>query len=148
MTPSREQIDWIKAFVAEMAGHWGNPTAAIVAAANEPTIDNPTPQPTRPKPYTLETLMAHLDATAIGKLRSLPSLERLLDRIEANDRVNCARWLTLLAAAGDITADQKAALQAVLEETEPDPTWPPRISPAERYFGRLVTHEDVQEARP
>lgn len=144
MNASPDQIAAIRARISEAS--LGDDPDAIVAALNEPAIPNPEPQPTRPKPFTLEDLISKLDAAAIGKLRSLPTLDRLLDRIEANDRVNCRRWITLLVAGGDVTQAQAAGLAAVLDATEPDPAWKPLLSWSQLNLGRAVDGFDVMAA--
>ena len=144
MNPNPEQAAAIRAKIE--ADGLGPDVSAIVEALNAPAIDNPTPQPTRPKPYTLEDLMAALDTATIGKLQSLPSLDRMLDRIEANDRLNCKRWINLLVASGTITAEQMQSIAAILDATEPDPGWKPQLSWAQVNIGRPVDGFDVMAA--
>lgn len=128
------------ALVAELAkpAYSGLDDARATAALNAPaSVPNPTPQAQVPKPFLTRDLMGLLDAAAIGKLQSLPSLARLLDDIAAQVPGPLDNWIALLQAGGTITPAQGAALAGVVHATQPDPAWRPTVpgpSPFQALF--------------
>ena len=109
-------------------------------------IPNPVPQAVVPRTFTKADLKSILDTAALGRLQGLPSLPRLLDMIDSQNRESLALWADLLTAGGTITAAQRTALLGRLAETVPDPSWPatvPGPSPLETEVG--VGSVDVPE---
>lgn len=148
MYPSPAAASWIDGFAAGLSGGWAaNTDAAIVAAANAATVDNPAPQGTVPKPYTFGDLVGQLDATAAANLCGMAGLDTLIAQINSSDATAAARWVGLLELAGKIAPAQGSAMLAIVRATEPDPSWPPRIGAAQAALGRPVDAADVSEAR-
>ena len=147
MNPTPDTIAWIRSYVATLPGGWDTSVPDIVAAANTPTVPNPAPQPTVPKPFYVTDLVAHLDAETLASLRTLPSLPRVLDDINSNNRAGCNLWLNLLLASTDITQQQHDALAAVINATYPDPSWPSQVGAAEANLGRPIDQLDVLGAK-
>ena len=148
MNPSPDQIAWIRSYVATLPGGWSTSTPDIVAAANAPAVANPTPQPTVPKPFAVSELMASLDPATLAKLRTLPSLPRVLDDVNANNVAGCNLWLNLLLASADITQEQHDAMALTVNGTYLDPSWQSQVGAAQASIGRPVDQLDVLEAMP
>lgn len=149
MNPSPAAVAAIQTYAAALSGGWaGNADDAILAAANAPSVANPTPQPTVAKPYTYVDLLGHLSAGSIAKLVVLPSLPTIVDSINAGNLLACQRWIATLVAGAIITGDEATALGGVMAATEPDPAFPARISWAEADIGRPLDLSDISEARP
>lgn len=147
MHPSASAIEWIKSYVAGLVGGWSLTDDEIVAAANERRLDNPTPQPTIKTPFWVSMLVACLDPAAIGKLRNLPSLPRILDDVRAQDQAACHLWIMMMLAAGDITQEQHDAMAAIIDAVGPDPDWPSKVGAARVGIGRDLDTLDVAAAR-
>lgn len=69
--PTATALDWINFYATSLAGGWGgNTNAAILTAANNPTVANPATQATVPKPFTLTQVLGELSAASQGNLTS------------------------------------------------------------------------------
>lgn len=148
MNPNPNQIAWIRSFVATLPDGWETPDAAIVEAANAATVPNPNSQPTVAKPFTAADLIGNLDPAAIARLRSFPSLPRVLDDVAKNDVAGCNLWLTMLLVAQDVNQAQHDAMAAVVNATWGDPSWRPQVGAAEAAIGRPLDQHDTLAARP
>lgn len=134
--------------IREHVTDWSPADATIAGSLNAPAIANPAPQPTVAKAFLTHDLMSLLDAPALAKIQSLPSLARLLDDIELGVSSRLDNWLALLTVGGTITTNQAAALSGVIHATELDPAWPSQISWAVANLGRPVDLEDIAASRP
>lgn len=106
---------------------------AIADALNAPTIaDNPNPQGVIPKPITLKSVMALVQpAEMVAVYQELPNyVNDLKTAIDNHDREYMAGLLVIAATAGVIGQATTAALQALLLETIPDPSWTETVSGA------------------
>lgn len=142
--PSPAAIAWIQSAVAD----WSLSDAAIAMALNARMVANPADRPIVPLPFAVGDLLGVLDSGAMGNLGHHPSLPRILDDIAAMNRPGLMMWVTTLAAAGDITAPQRTALEAILAATGPDPAWPNEVPEPVVHIGRLVDPDDIAAARP
>ncbi len=100
-------------------------------------VANPTPQGQTAKPFTIAQVFGLLSAASAGKTCSVAFMPDIRDKIAANDRTACGLYANLLAAGGVITPDERAAILAVLQATQPDPGWAatvPGVSPKETLF--------------
>lgn len=141
------ELDGDPAGIGYKAGDAFKATAEIARLLTEPhgTIANPSPQPTLPKPFGLDDVLGVLDEPAQARVFSSVHLERILDAIAAQDRVAVGHFATILASTsvGAITADQRAAVLALLAAAGPDPAWPatvPDLSRVEKLGFDGVVH--------
>jgi hypothetical protein len=128
MTDLRQYI--IDNYPAEVAAQ---DYRAIVDALNAPTIaDNPNQQGVIPKPITLKGVMALVQpAEMVQVYKQLPNyVTDLKTAIDNHDREYMAALLVIAATAGVIGEETTAALQALLLETIPDPSWTETVSGA------------------
>lgn len=144
MNPSPAAI----ALIRERVTDWTPDDASIAAMLNVPSVANPTQRPTVAKPFTARDLMGVLGQPEQAKLLMLPSLARLLDDIVTGSLVPLENWVIMLRSGDFITQEQAAGLFAIIQATEPDPSWQPQISWAEAVIGRLVDADDIAAARP
>jgi hypothetical protein len=104
------------------------------AALNAPTsIKNPQAQGQVPKPFTYLDVLGRLGAASVAAVRQCPALPRVLDDINAQNRIAVHTWADFLAAApqgatGMITPAEHDAIVALLAATVPDPAWPPTVA--------------------
>lgn len=91
-----------------------------------PLTDNPEPQQQTPKRLTLSVIFATI-ATAtpadVAKLKDIPGwiVDRTEAALAANDRTTLNNYLAIVSS--QLAASSKAALVALLAETEADPAW-------------------------
>lgn len=124
----------------------------IADALNQvPQIDNPTPQPNTPKRLTLSGVFATIvqaTPTDVVKLKDIPGwvVDRTEEAMKANDRIQMANYLAI--CGGLLASTSKAALLALLGETEPDPSWSATIagqSRAQELGLGVVAPVDIQK---
>lgn len=120
----------------------------IATRLNAPTTKpNPTPQPNVPKSLTLGQFLDVIIDADIAAVRALPAW--LMDRIERKlaerDRTDLPRYFRHIGPA--LAAASRTAVQALLAQTEPDPSWPaivPDVSRAAKAGLPIVSPRDVE----
>lgn len=134
--------------------------AALAAAQDYPalaallnaraTLPNATVQALIPKRLSLGDLLAAVSPQEALAVMSLPNLPERTERAaDANDRSTLATLVGLLAQAGELSPQSVQALSALMQQTEPDPTWQAEIagqSRAEALGLGVVSERDVQGA--
>lgn len=112
-----------------------------------PLLDNPTPQPDRPRLITWRAFLDALTAGDVAKVYASGMTGDVRAALDSNDRAIAGslwRGLKTILAAGSITA-----IEAAMAQTEKDPAWSAKIagqSWADANLGRAVTPSDVQAA--
>ena len=91
-----------------------------------PLVDNPDPQPSRMKPVSASEILGMLSQESLANI-PYDALMAAREAADANDIERLSLQLQVFAGKGWITADETAAFQARLQETEPDPTWPAQV---------------------
>jgi hypothetical protein len=78
--------------------------------------------------------MALLSANSLANVRALPELARVLDDINNQNRPAVTAWANMLLAGANppITQAEHDAMVALVQATEPDPTWPATVPDASR----------------
>jgi hypothetical protein len=148
MNPSDTAIAWIKSYVASLSDSWaGNTDRDVVTAANTPSIANPAPQGTVPKPYTAASLLGLFSQASAASVEGFPALQGLFDAISAQDGASIAAAVALLEASGRVQPSEAAAITAAVTATEPDPSYPALIGAAQSHIGRTLDIDDVATAR-
>lgn len=147
MHPSPDAIAWIRAFIAGLKDGGSLSDQAVADAANAPTIPNPEPQPTRPKPWKWVDVAAMLSPGSLGSLMDLGTGSLMIEQLNSGDPAAQAAWLAALVRTGKLTPDEIGSVLAITAATEPDPSWRSHTSVAERDLGRLLDAQDVAEAR-
>lgn len=150
MNPSSSAIASIQAFVGTLAGGWSSNTdVQILAAIQAAKVANPvTTQPTIPKPYTFADVMGCLSAASVVNIRSLPTSTALITAINARDSVSITNWLGALQAGTPlITSAEATAVLAVVNATEPDPSWTAQVAWDIGTLGRAADVADIHAAR-
>jgi hypothetical protein len=145
-SPTPQAIALIGAKVDALPGGWaGNSDAQVVAALNAPSVANPTPQGTVPKPFVAADLV---DAAAQGSRAALASfVTGAAPFIIAQDAAHLAAGIDALVSCGTITSGDAAAMKAVLTATQPDPSYPAQIGWAQANLGRPLDQLDASVAR-
>ncbi len=148
--PTATALDWINFYATSLAGGWaGNTDAAILTAANAATIANPASQATVPKPFTLTQVLGVLSAASQANLKAFAGFAGLRDDVNANNVSACVVWAAYLAGgAAIITSAEESAILAIVEATQPDPTYPAKIGAAQAAIGRPLDSDDLAVARP
>ena len=127
MALSTQQLAALKTELAKPAYASMN-DAQRFAAVNAPgSVANPDPAPVVPNALTVAGLMGLLDAAARSKIYNRPGVVQFGQDVARGDRAAVANWLYLARDAGDVTADQYAALMGVVQGTGPDPGWPATV---------------------
>lgn len=144
MNPSPQAIAAIRAHVTD----WTPDDATIAANLNAPSVTNPTPQASVPKPFTFADVMGCLTPASIDNVRGLPTSTALITAINARDVTSILNWLgALQAGTALITAAEAQAVQTVVTATELDPSWQAQIGWGVANLGRPLDSEDVAAAR-
>lgn len=125
----------------------GQDYGAIAKLLNDvPMIPNPTPCDNVPKRWTLADFLAAPTAQETISILQLPALIPYIDNaVSSNDRTAMAKLLNLIAPM--LSAQSRANVQAMLDATEPDPTWQATIAGVSRAAElglSMVRNEDVQ----
>ena len=106
------------------APYSGLGTDAILALLNAPgRVDNPTPQPTVPTPFTVTQVFGLLSQASQVKIADVPFLPDVRDKILANDRPGCGLYIGLLEGAGQITVAEAGQMMNLIHASGPDPSW-------------------------
>ena len=127
MALSTQQLAALKTELAKPA-YSAMTDAQRFAAVNAPGfVPNPTPAPDIPQPLTVLGLMSLLDGDARARIYNRPGVVQFGQDVARGDRAAVANWLYLARDAGDVTADQYAALMGVVQGTGPDPGWPATV---------------------
>lgn len=130
---------------------YGQDYPAIAAALNErPSIANPTPQGTIPKPLNLHVILgaiATTDAAAVPGLVQAhgPILDRIDRALADNNREATSDYFFIISSGLNDAA--KTAVQTLLAQTEPDPSWQSTVagdSVATTLGLPVVSEMDVQ----
>ncbi len=149
MNPTPTAIAAIDTQVSNIAGGWTNTDAELVAALNNPTVTNPSPQGAVPTPFTMLQLFAVLSSGSETNVRALAYLPNILADVAANNVANCLAWVDLLAGGNvpAISGGEATALNAIISATEPTPGYQSLIGWAQANLGRAVDAFDVAAAR-
>ena len=147
MNPIPDAITALQGYIDGMSGGWTNQDSAIVSAMNAPSAANPTPQGTIPTPYTITQLVGSLSSGSLANLDTFPALYQLMQDIDANNTGNVLIAVEFLAAAGKILSSEATAIEAIVEATELDPSWPSQIGWAQANLGRPADSADIEAAR-
>lgn len=147
--------DIIKAEIdsnAEMQALGDNYPAVAALFNARPLVANPTPQGTIPKRLTLRDAFGVIAQAAPADLAAIGNVPGwIVDRVEAamaaNDRIAMGNFLAIIGTY--LSDPSKAALTAMLQTTELDPTWQATVqgdSIAMTLGLGTVTAADVQGA--
>jgi hypothetical protein len=147
VNPTPDQVLKIKSFVAALPGGWSNGDAAIRAAMAASTVANPTQRATVAKPFALAALLGALSGASQANLNSVPGQAQLIQDIRANDAASCLNWVAFLSGTAKITAQEAAALAAIVQATEPDPAWTSTLPWDVANLGRPCDDFDLEAAR-
>ncbi len=149
--PSPSVITALDAKVPTLPGGWtGNTDAAIAVLLNTPSVVNPSPQATIPKPYTVASVLS-LITTSAANLKADPFLAVLTDvrdRIQAADTAGVVLYGQLLLGWGVITQVEHDLILSAVTATQPDPNYQAEISWAMATINRPIDAADVAAARP
>lgn len=145
--PSPEAVDAIRSAVASTKDGWQKSDADIAAALNAPTIVNTTPRSATKKPYTLITIMGAMADASVGRLIMSPIMVELIDAMRDRDGGAVDDCIEAMQRGGIVTAEERAAIDAIVSATEPDPAWVEKTSWARSVLGRSVSADDVARAR-
>ena len=127
MTP--DVIKQVQKYVDSVPGLNTKTSVQIAAALNVQNIPNPiTAAPQVPYPWDFPTLMGQVSAVSLGKLATYIFLPQLTADLRNRDTVAAYTWSALLAAAGILLPAENTAIQNILANTIPDPTWTAQIS--------------------
>lgn len=150
MRPTATALEWINYYASSLAGGWAsNSNAAILTAANNPTVANPVPQATVAKPFTLTQVLGSLSAASQANLKGFAGFEGLRNDVNANNIASCVAWAEYLAGgAAIITSTEAASILAIVQATQPDPTYQAKIGAAQAALGRPLDSGDLAVARP
>lgn len=146
MNPSPQAVDLIRSRVTD----WTQTDQAVADALNAPAVANPVTQaPAVPKPFDFADVMGLLSDASVAAIRDTPNTTDLISKINAGDRAGVLHWVAaLLKAPAKITADEAAAVNALMTATVPDPSWSAQIGWALATIGRPADPSDVAAARP
>jgi hypothetical protein len=142
--PTETAIAAIRAQVTD----WSPGNAAISDALNVADQPNPTARPEMLKLLSGRTVLGSLSQGSQAAVMKLPVAPKILESINAQDRVSIEDWAYALAGSGSITVSEAGGIVALLSETEPDPAWPELVSWASIHLGRPADPEDVAASRP
>lgn len=117
--------------IAAHASDLGDDYPQIAALLNAPTpIANPvTEPPTVPYPPTLKEIYAVIPVAEAAAIYNKAGLSAdIRNAIDSGDPEYLAMMLAIVAELGIISAPTIAALTALLQRTQPDPTWTATIA--------------------
>lgn len=140
---SNEQVAGIRALVTD----WTPSNDEIAAALNAMTVPNPVPQGKVPAPLTVASIIGLLSPAAVGALSRNPNTSTIRDDIRKQDREAVVTWATALTAAGDVTPDELAKVEAAVQTTIDDPAWQATIPTLSAILGRPATAADIAVVR-
>jgi hypothetical protein len=136
------------ALAAELAGaayaKLTDAEAADLLNAPGPNVANPATRGQVPRELSASGLLALLQPEEIAGLFAWPSLPRLVDDINGQDRTAVLTWAGFLQLAGKISAETAAAVGAYVLAPVPDPSYPatvPSDSPRVRLFRTVFSFE-------
>lgn len=91
-------------------------------------VDNPAPA-TRLKPFDAAALQALLSPESLGRFLILPLAGKIVDVLNLSDPALAIQYASALAAADPpvITAAEREAIVARVQQTEPVPDWPAMV---------------------
>lgn len=89
---------------------------AYAAFHSRPPVKSETVQ--KPRPMTITGVISLLSQASVARLVVNPNLTDIRDKIQQQDYQGIALWGGLLAAGGQITPDELAAIQAALSATD------------------------------
>ena len=148
MNPTPGQIASIKSFVASLAGVWSNTDAQIRAAMATAVEANPVAQPTVPKPFTYDDVIAAVSTANQINIATLAStIPTFLEDIDDRNIPRLSRWGKILKARNLLTAADLSALGTLVNTTWPDPSWPAQVGWDVAHLGRPADDYDIEAAR-
>lgn len=127
---------------------WTPSDAEITATLNAATVPNPVPQQDVPRRLVKMEVLALLSDASKVKVLNYPNLDLVYRSFDAQDHASCSSWIQALYVVGAITAQEAGAALAHVGGTVPDPDYQENIPAPLLWFGRMVTAEDVYNARP
>lgn len=127
---------------------WMPDDAAILADLSTPTIANPTPQDQTLKVLSGITTLGLLSSASQSAVVKLPLASTILEAINGQNRTAVNDFAMALAGAGTITVAEAGAIIGSLSATEPDPSWPAKVSWAQINIGRELDLSDIAASRP
>ena len=137
------KLDWIKSQIID-----GEPPAAAASRLNTPAlVDNPTKQQKIPVPIDLQKIRQAVTDQEAFEVMETRTYDRILEAIQAGDRIAVDSHIKALLAAGKISKESVEKLIPILSETMPDPNWQPKVSmsPAQLAGFSLVLVNKVEQ---
>lgn len=137
------KLDWIKSQIID-----GEPPASAASRLNTPVlVDNPTKQQKIPVPIDLQKIRQAVTDQEAFEVMETRTYDRILEAIQAGDRIAVDSHIKALLAAGKISKESVEKLIPILSETMPDPNWQPKVSmsPAQLAGFSLVLVNEVEQ---
>ena len=137
------KLDWIKSQIID-----GEPPAAAASRLNTSAlVDNPTKQQKIPVQIDLQKIRQAVTDQEAFEVMETRTYDRILEAIQAGDRIAVDSHIKALLAAGKISKESVEKLIPILSETMPDPNWQPKVSmsPAQLAGFSLVLVNEVEQ---
>lgn len=146
MNPNPDQVASIKTFVAANGG-WTLSDPQIRAKMTAATVANPLARGNIPKPFTMSQVLGLLSSASLANLKTFAGIEGLRSDVNTNNVAACVEWCSFLAGSAVIAAAEATGILAVVQATEPDPSWTPTVAWDLGTLGRPCDDFDLEQAR-